>query len=436
YHAEIDVPPPTRHDAVSRRGSYFATGDGVDIRAFQPVQPQLTFALPQVPGLTAHGAAVTGGAYTEMDGFDPIIVRPTWDQTEYEPQFHYAALTPGTLALINATPNLDGSVDQHLVLTVGQFISTADASAGDPSDPNNPYVAHGVAYPHSMGRERLYQHLSIDVYYSAGNSWSGPVLTAGATGCTAPGIAAAGVTVAGPSASRTTLVTDAAGRLDSAPLNNSGGGRSTGTAKLAAAHAGLTIQAVDAAGNVSQLALQTASDVGAGCPLVPPADTGTPTPTPTPPATSAPPGAQQPHESITITNILPPTFLTVAPVALVSVQGTWDTGGPRCDQQGSQWTIAMTAIGPAAIPAPLPISAPCGPDGHPAPWQLTLTLPAVPGAYQLCAGIANSVGVTVGTADTTGCQSFTLPPPPRQTPPTQTPTPSPTPVCNPARQKC
>src|SRR6185312_3651233 len=120
--------------------------------------------------------------------FDPVIVRPMWDVTEPEPQFLYGTPQPAALGTINTQTAADGAAQHNLVLNWGQFISTDTIPAGDPSDPTNPYVAGGVAYPHVVGIETVYTHLSFDIFYSPSNDQRPPAVVTSLVCTTANGL--------------------------------------------------------------------------------------------------------------------------------------------------------------------------------------------------------------------------------------------------------
>jgi hypothetical protein len=374
-HAEIDLAGATRQDAPTGRGAYYTSPEGIDVRAFRPVQPQNSFALPQIAGLSAHGLVITGAQYTDVDNFDPVIVRPEWDRSEFEPQFSFSDFTPASLGLINGQSDARGLL-QTLVLSGGQFLSTGTMPAGDPNDPANPYTAGGVAYPHTVGRERLYTHLSLDLYYSDGPGGGGPAVTSLQIGCVAPGSASVGATIAAAGGVQRAFVFVAAGGNGRAvPLSANG---TTWTASLALPGAGatLTIVAIDAAGNVTTLPLHGGSDVGAGCPP----SGGTPpspqTPGNTPPTNTPPPGRT--HGSVKIASAASPPSTAIPGVYSISLQGTWGTGGDRCDQPGSGWTLYAFAAPLDVTPTvtlagSTPFPAPCSTAGTPGGWSTTLT---------------------------------------------------------------
>lgn len=413
-HAEVDAPQLAT--ISTPRGSYLTTPEGVDIRALRPVQPQITFQLPDLPGLHAHGVAVRGGTIVTLPNFDPVIVRPMWDVTEPEPQFFYGTPQPANPATLDSLSDADGNEHQYLALSFGQFVATDIAPAGDPNDPANPYVAGGTAYPHVVGTEIVYQHLSLDIYYSAsGNQWPPDPLFP--SPCPTADGARLQLSFARPLLRLNALVTGNS-TVRSIALASSNGLNWSGSAPGTL----LALVAVDLAGNVAYLPPSTACSAGGG--------TSNQTP--------------RPRGGVHIGGVSP------GDGRLVSLTGTWNTGGPRCDVPDAVWLLAFYAAG---VPTGAPDSnartvgsvlrAPCGPTGDPTTWTTQLPTGELPSGGVCVALFYGKVG-PLTTVDAIDCaplpssngpgipalglpqpQPTTAPPSPQPTPPPPTSQPTP-----------
>jgi hypothetical protein len=425
-HVELDAPGLTRVDTA--RGSYYLSADGVDIRAFQPVQPQMTYQLPEIRGMTPKGFVLDSASQQGDTNFDPVIVRPMWDVTEPEPQFLYGTPQPADLGTINTQTALDGAAQHNLVLNWGQFISTATIPAGDPADSNNPYVAGGVAYPHVVGMETIYTHLSFDIFYSPSNDQRPPAVVTSLVCTTANGLQIE-AHARRPLSSLALLVSDG-GTLQSTPLSSAdgsnwaGGGSATGTFYL---------QAIDANGNAALTALDQPSGP---CP--------NPTQVPQPGSPTVPP-IKRPRGNVTISTIELGGLVARLPSAYLT--GQWGTGGPRCDLPDSVWLLDYYVTGPNGVldpnaqPSAPAAAAPCDRSGQPLTWTATVSLATASPTSNICVALYFGPVSSPGRADAydcrpvpqntapTGVQTLTVPTPRPIQPTPQPPTPSPNSNC-------
>ncbi|MBP7694544.1 MAG: hypothetical protein KA764_21665, partial [Anaerolineales bacterium] len=142
----------TAHVSARGRGQYYSLPEpdgGVQVTGGQPLQPRWSQDVSQAGPVSAQGVLLTGGTFTEVAGFDPVIAEILTDTTAgAEPLFPNTAswwpVAPGSL---NRFVSLDGRQHERLVVVPGQFQA---ASTGTPT----------------LGTERLYQNLQVEVYYA------------------------------------------------------------------------------------------------------------------------------------------------------------------------------------------------------------------------------------------------------------------------------
>jgi hypothetical protein len=396
-----------RYDASNGRGSYLQSPDGLDVRAFRPAQPQITFTLPDVAGLSAHGAVITGAQYNMMDGFRPVIIHPEWDMTGSKAKLRFRDRTPAALGLINGATGPAGS-GQTLVLSLGQFQSGAPMPGGDGTE----------------GTELIYTHVSLDVYYSDAADTRPPSIGAASAVCSGPGSAALSVMTGHTNVQQLLALVGSSGAIKSVPMMGGGGTWMT-TLPLPGSGTMISVEEIDAPGNVSTLSLPLGSDVVAGCPM-----TGAPTaPQPQPPSTNPPTGRT--HGTVKIASVQTPPSVQAAGPYNLTAQGSWTTGGDRCDAPGAAWMLAYyiapagTPLDALTSPSVAPVAAPCGSAGMPSGWQTTLVGSTFVGPLEFCAGLFfGDANGPITSADSSECR--TIAPPdvvPRQT-------------CNPRVMRC
>ncbi|MSP12519.1 MAG: hypothetical protein EXR62_06130 [Chloroflexi bacterium] len=136
-------------------GTYFGINQITQVAAGQPVQPQFFANVTAPIAGRAHGAIMTTGRYTETATVDPLIARPVneWVPREEwtEPVLdHDGWLPTRPVALQNLSSG--ASFTDTLLTQLGQY---------------NGQTQH----------ERLYDSMSIELYYSSSSDWTGPQIT-------------------------------------------------------------------------------------------------------------------------------------------------------------------------------------------------------------------------------------------------------------------
>ena len=129
-------------------GNYFAAGDSISANAGRAIQPKIV--LNDVEG-TAHGVAILGGSFIDMESFDPVIAQNTHEWVENKDEYKTCvnAYTPAEIATINTRVSISGNYQQKLVVVPGQFRCT------------------GLVNGEVRGVERLYNNLQLEVLTSS-----------------------------------------------------------------------------------------------------------------------------------------------------------------------------------------------------------------------------------------------------------------------------
>ena len=127
-------------------GTYFTAAGDAQSTAGRPIEPRMVAPLAPSASSPVHGVIITGGAYTDTTGFDPVIVRPTneWEAAVREPSTCLSSFWPSELGGIN-TLEVRGALQRTLVVTPGQFRCTSGGAAT------------------VTGLQRLYQSISAEV---------------------------------------------------------------------------------------------------------------------------------------------------------------------------------------------------------------------------------------------------------------------------------
>jgi hypothetical protein len=133
-------------------GSFFSLDSVVHAAAGEPVQPKFYADVSAFDAGNLRGVLLSGGVYTDVAGFDPVIVQPI---NEYitptgEPDFEATGWYPPVPFGVRNHDTVSGSADT-LVTLMGQFNS-------------------------ETGTERLYEGLSFDTYYSTDPDTDPPVI--------------------------------------------------------------------------------------------------------------------------------------------------------------------------------------------------------------------------------------------------------------------
>ncbi|MFK8026221.1 MAG: Ig-like domain-containing protein, partial [Ilumatobacter sp.] len=111
---------------------------------FRPIQPKVVADVtPADPNLEARGAILTDLASLDIPGIDPVIVRPTIDLSDNEPEPDAGQIAdPAVLQTVSAEFTPEGD-RQRLVTSGGQFDGTAE-----------------------QGTQRLFTTIDADIYYA------------------------------------------------------------------------------------------------------------------------------------------------------------------------------------------------------------------------------------------------------------------------------
>lgn len=116
-------------ESFTDNGSYFAIDGEHQATAWRPIQPRVVIDLTGDPSDSpdpVHGVLITGGSYTDIPNFDPVISRPKqeWERHTTEPSVCLDAFWPSSIASINTLPVFE-HIQQSLVLVPGQFRCTS-----------------------------------------------------------------------------------------------------------------------------------------------------------------------------------------------------------------------------------------------------------------------------------------------------------------------
>jgi uncharacterized repeat protein (TIGR01451 family) len=215
-------------------GDYFVADGESQFVPYRPIQPKTSIRIER-DDTVAHGVLFTGGTYHYQSGFNPVIARPIWDISEYEPQFINDVWYPCKQQTIMSLRTPEG-VNQTLVVIPGQFITTS-------------------ADTEVIGLERLYSSMDYDVYYSNSTDFRPPI------------IGRVGVNVTGSTAHVEVRADDFMGTVEKIVLTwtytaddhawesmelsyDSASGAWTGDLPDSERRIDFMVQAVDAAGNV------------------------------------------------------------------------------------------------------------------------------------------------------------------------------------------
>ena len=134
-------------------GKYFGINGNTDLAAGQPMQPGFYSNVTHAPAGRVHGVTLDSAHYTDVGTLDPVIAQPSneWEHDWAEPAFTGEGWwPPRPLSLQNATA---GRAFTDTVLT------------------------HLGQYNGQTGEQRLYDGMSLSVYYSSSPDWTPPGIT-------------------------------------------------------------------------------------------------------------------------------------------------------------------------------------------------------------------------------------------------------------------
>jgi hypothetical protein len=138
-----------------RSGTYYtiAGEDGLLSTGARPLLPQTTRNFSSLTQL-AHGVLLTGGSFTEIPDFDPVIVNIVAQEvaldSDGEGIYLSEGLYPATPVALNRFFTADGAMKQRVVIEPGQYQSTSLGQS-------------------SSGILRLYDSLDLIVYADPGS---------------------------------------------------------------------------------------------------------------------------------------------------------------------------------------------------------------------------------------------------------------------------
>jgi Peptidase family C25 len=134
-------------------GTYYSINGNTEVVAGQPMQPGFYSDVTHAPAGQVHGVTMDSAHYEDIASLDPLLAQPSneWDNDWAEPAITGEGWSPARpLSLQNVST---GRAFTDTVLTqLGQY--------------------HGQS-----GQERLYDGMSLGVYYSASPDWTPPEIT-------------------------------------------------------------------------------------------------------------------------------------------------------------------------------------------------------------------------------------------------------------------
>jgi hypothetical protein len=132
-------------------GTYFDLDGHIHLGAGDPVQPKFYADVSAPDAGRAHGVIFTGGTYTDTPGFDPVIVEA---ENEYvTPTVELPFDEPGWY------PPVPFSLQSSATMLGTETVSTVMGQ-----------------YRSTDGTERVYDHMSFDVFYSNSYDWWEPII--------------------------------------------------------------------------------------------------------------------------------------------------------------------------------------------------------------------------------------------------------------------
>lgn len=114
-----------RDEVTVDDGTYFTAGGDYQATAGRAVQPRVALDV-DATGAVAKDVLIFGATYSDIEGFNPLIARPTneWEDGATEPQPCIESFWPAMIVRLNSL-NIGGALAQKLVVTPGQFRCTS-----------------------------------------------------------------------------------------------------------------------------------------------------------------------------------------------------------------------------------------------------------------------------------------------------------------------
>lgn len=134
-------------------GTYFGINQNTEVVAGQPMQPGFYSNVTHAPAGQVHGVTMDSAHYADIGSLDPVIAEPSneWDNDWAEPAFIGEGWSPAhPLSLQN-------------LATGRAFTDTVLAQLGQ--------------YNSQTGEQRLFDGMTVGVYYSSSPDWTPPDIT-------------------------------------------------------------------------------------------------------------------------------------------------------------------------------------------------------------------------------------------------------------------
>ncbi len=156
----VPLDPIALEEVISDDGSYITADGDVQVTAGRPIQPRVVQEINNGALDPVHGVVLTGGSFTDLLPFDPLISRPDreWQSGRPELQICIPGDWPSVLAIVNSL-DTGGALLQNLVVTPAQFRCTS--GPGDPV----------------LGRERIWTELGLGLLRSSSDDFQPPLVS-------------------------------------------------------------------------------------------------------------------------------------------------------------------------------------------------------------------------------------------------------------------
>ncbi|MBI4188661.1 MAG: PKD domain-containing protein, partial [Chloroflexi bacterium] len=141
-------------------GMYYTANLSSQSTGGRPVEPRIVYNLgSDASGNDVHGVLLISGNFSDTQGFNPVISRPTnqWERNPREPRTALNSFWPSELGTVNGIMTSDG-LYQSFVVIPGQFKATSLPGTG------------------VTGTQRLYSRLGFELLRSSSDNWQPPVI--------------------------------------------------------------------------------------------------------------------------------------------------------------------------------------------------------------------------------------------------------------------
>jgi hypothetical protein len=140
-----------KHQTTS--GTYYGVNGNTNVAAGQPMQPGFYTDATHAAAGRVHGVTLDGAHYSDIGSLDPVVAQPSneWDNNWAEPALSSDGWSPAQPLSVES------------VTTGRAFTDTVLAQLGQ--------------YNGQTGGQRLYDGMSVGVYYSSSPDWTSPQIT-------------------------------------------------------------------------------------------------------------------------------------------------------------------------------------------------------------------------------------------------------------------